>query len=137
VPAADHEPELRRRRDARGQGTAARGDARRGPGHVEASRGARRHRGALLHELHQPVGVMADPTLPPEGGAAAPASATAEGARPVDVSEEEVDALLAEGHAAGNIRPDVPRPYSLAAGAAARHRAPVLDRIHEQWIGAL
>jgi len=80
---------------------------------------------------------MADPTLPPEGGAAAPVSATAEGARPVDVSEEEVDALLAEGHAAGNIRPDVPRPYSLAAGAAARHRAPVLDRIHERWIGAL
>ena len=77
---------------------------------------------------------MADPTPPHESGAAAPASAKAARARPLDVSEEEVDALLAEERAAGAARPDVPRPYNLVAGA--RHRVPVLDRIHERWIGA-
>src|SRR5690606_12201890 len=77
---------------------------------------------------------MSDPTVP-ESGPEAAASAKSAGRPGLDVSEEEVDALLAERAAGG--RPDVPRPYNLVAGAAARYRAPVLDGIHERWIGVL
>jgi len=75
---------------------------------------------------------MSDPTLTPENDSEAAASPKGAGGG-LDVSEEEVDALLAERVASQ--RPDVPRPYNLVAGASARYRAPVLDSIHERWIG--
>lgn len=51
-----------------------------------------------------------------------------------DVSDEEVDALLAQRAAIG--RMDVPRPCDLFGGASSRQRAPVLDRVHERWTAA-
>src|SRR5690606_19323707 len=56
------------------------------------------------------------------------------GAAVVDVSDEEVDALLAERRNGG--RPDVPRAYGLVAGNTHRARMPVLDRVNERWVGA-
>jgi len=70
-------------------------------------------------------------TTPPSG--TDPADAPADGAA-LDVSEEEVDALLAER--AASTRPHVPRPCNLVAGPGARDRTPVLDRVHERWINA-
>jgi len=63
------------------------------------------------------------------------AESTPTGAKRPDISNAEVEALLAKGKEGAAAQPGVPQPYDLVArDRIVRGRMPALDRLNERWV---